>query len=165
MRYASVSFRSPAELTAAAGVVARRYPSIEVEVGETCLHLYADEDRPLWGEILVSLRADGIRPIRPRPTWAGRLAALARRRGLEAYAIGDYEVLLVSEDIDTISALAAAAARRGLAFAVRAGGGAWEGDPLTRLRLVPGEFSVRGLDSAIHAEHLRVAEEVTRWRE
>lgn len=163
MRYISLSFRSPAELTAAAGIVARRYPSIEAEAGETCLHLYCDEDRPLWGEILVALRAEGIRPVRPRPTWAGRLAALARRRGLDAIAEGE-TVCLATGDAGAVVALSEAASRRGLAFSVRPYGGAGEYDPRICLRLMPGAFDLDALLRALEVERRRIEKEIWRWR-
>lgn len=155
MRYTSLLFRAAVEASIAAAIVTRRFPSIEVEVDETRLHLYSGDTRPLWGEVLLALREEGIHPVRPRPTWAGRLAALARRLGLEAYAYGDAEVVLVSEDTDAIIDLAAVAARRRLAFRVRGAGGEWEGDLMTRLRLVPGLFCPRCLGDAIHRAALR----------
>lgn len=158
MRYARFKFNSTRDAAEAASLVSSKYPSIEAEPIDNTVHVYAEGERPLFGELRRYLSANGINPIGVRLTWAMRLATLARRHSLDASIDGDASVCIANASVEDVLNLYDIARRRKLGFSVHPHGGYGEFDIRACVELTPGETTESQIHMALYCESLRLAE-------
>lgn len=158
MRYTRFKFNSTRDAASAASLITSKYPSIEAEAIGDVVHVYAEGERPLFGELRRYLSAMGINPIGVRLTWALRLATLARRHGLDASIDGDTSVCIANASAEDVLDLYDIARRRKLGFAVHPHGGYGEFDIRACIELTPGETTESQINMALYRESLRLAE-------